>query len=263
MYHIRDIKDLLRIIGRTQAVLIGGQAINLWSERYQKEGQPPWSQSLPFTSLDIDLLGNQSDAKYCAEGMNAWLELPNASAHTPQLAKIHCSRPELDIDILHTANGLNTAEVMQTAVELKYEDIPIKLLHPVLCIESKTINLITLDQQVEGRQDEKHLRLAIANCREFLAELTVTCPPGDLLAWAQRLCTGATTQVGLDVQRKYSVSFTDSIPTDLWQKTIGPLSDWVQTELPQWRNSVRQKISDIEDVEKWLRSLNPPRPKSS
>ena len=29
-------------------------------------------------------------------------------------------------------------------------------------------NLITLDQSIEGRQDEKHLRLAVANCAEFL-----------------------------------------------------------------------------------------------
>ena len=60
MYSIKELRHLLEVISRTQAILIGGQAVNLWSERYKKE-EPPWSELQPFSSVDIDLLGTQPE----------------------------------------------------------------------------------------------------------------------------------------------------------------------------------------------------------
>lgn len=86
-------------------------------------------------------------------------------------------------------DGLNTAEAVQTAVRLTHANVGLRVLHPVLCLESKTVNLLTLDQPIEGRQDEKHLRLAIANGAEFLAELTSRGrEPETLFRWANDRC---------------------------------------------------------------------------
>ena len=255
MYRIDQLSALLDVIGRTGAVLVGGQAVNLWSERYQREAEP-WQSLRPFTSVDVDLLGSQVDAKACAEGVGGTLELPDDPAHTPNAAKVRCRNPDIDLDILHTVNGLNTAEAVQTAVRLRHQNIRLRVLHPVLCLESKTVNLITLDQSIEGRQDEKHLRLAIANCAEFLRELTNReRDPHLLLRWAERLRTHAQSQAGLDVQRRYDLDFQRAVPVEFWRGTSGPLAEWCQQEAPGWQDEVRQRIQDIEEIARWVREL--------
>jgi hypothetical protein len=255
MFTLAQLRPVLQALGRTGAILIGGQAVNLWSERFQRPQETPWKESQPFTSMDVDLLGNQADVKALAESLVSRVELPDDPAHTPNLAKIHCANPEIDIDVLHSVNGLNPAEALQTAVQLRFGDMPLRVLHPVLCIESKTINLLTLDQQVVGRQDEKHLRLSIANCREFLASLTASRSPDDLLAWADRLRAHANTHFGLTIQHQYNLRFIGAIPRELWRSASARLHHWVNQIAPAWEREVEQKIQDTLEVEQWLETL--------
>jgi hypothetical protein len=255
MYQLQQLRPILKALGQTGAVLIGGQAVNLWSERFQRPQETPWKELRPYTSVDVDLLGNQADVKALAQKLASQIELPDDPAHTPNIAKLHCANPQIDIDVLHSVNGLNPAEALQTAVQLKFADIPLRVLHPVLCIESKTINLLTLDQQVAGRQDEKHLRLSIANCREFLASLTLNRSPEDLLAWAERLRTHANTHFGLNIQHRYRLRFINAIPREKWRGAPAPLQLWVEQVGPEWEREVEQKIQDTLEVEEWLQRL--------
>ena len=62
---------------------------------------------------------------------------------------------------------------MELARPIFFEQIPLKILHPLHCLESKTVNLMTLPQDAGERQDLKHLRLSIAILRQYLTELTV------------------------------------------------------------------------------------------
>ena len=47
-------------------VLIGGQAVNYWAERYLAV-EPALRKRLPFTSEDIDFQGSRDDVRYIAE----------------------------------------------------------------------------------------------------------------------------------------------------------------------------------------------------
>jgi hypothetical protein len=47
-------------------VLIGGQAVNYWAERYLAV-EPELRRMLPFTSEDIDFKGNRDDVRHIAE----------------------------------------------------------------------------------------------------------------------------------------------------------------------------------------------------
>ncbi len=255
MYSLQQLQPILTALGRTGAILIGGQAVNLWSERFERQGEVPWKDLRPYTSVDVDLLGNQADIKALAQNLASQVEFPNNPAHTPNIAKLHCSNPEIDIDVLHSVNGLNSAEALQTAVQLKFQDISLRVLHPVLCIESKTINLVTLDQQVAGRQDEKHLRLSIANCREFLASLTAGRTPEELLAWAERMRIHANTHFGLTIQHKFKLRFSDAVPWEKWRGATAALQGWVEQTAPIWQKEIGQKIQDVIEVEEWLQTL--------
>ena len=47
-------------------ILIGGQAVNYWAERYLS-AEPELQKLLPFTSEDIDFKGNRNDTRRIAE----------------------------------------------------------------------------------------------------------------------------------------------------------------------------------------------------
>jgi hypothetical protein len=266
MFTLQQIRPVLKALGKTGAILIGGQAVNLWSERLQRLGEAPWKDSQPFTSVDVDLLGNQADVRILGVDLDAEIEWPTDPAHTPNIAKVHCPHPEIDIDILHTANGLNTADALHTAVRLKHGDILLQDLHPVLCVEAKTANLLTLDQQVVGRQDEKHLRLSIANCREYLSAPSGGRAAEVLLAWATRLRAHANTHAGLEIQRRYKLRFLDAVPVEKWRLGQPPLSNWAETEAPAWTQEVQDKLAMTEDIKDWVKGLQskskPPRSSS-
>jgi hypothetical protein len=57
--HPSEIKPVLEALASTKAVIIGGQAVNLWAEHYQKDSSP-WKELRPYTSFDLDVLGNRS-----------------------------------------------------------------------------------------------------------------------------------------------------------------------------------------------------------
>jgi hypothetical protein len=253
-----EILDILRIIGQTECVIIGGQAVNLWSERYEKP-EPPWADLKPFTSVDLDLLGGRRDVLAAAELLKTAPRLPRPDEHTVNAGKlvVPLAGGELEIDFVHTANGINTQEAFETAPTLTYRDLRLRVLHPVLCLESKTVNLATLPQDGECRQDLKHLRLSIANAREYLAEVTVQDrDPAALIRWARRLRRDAGHQLGLLAARRHNISFQQAIPKPLWEQRGGPLGVFVQEEWASWAAEVARKLQEEAEIEEWLHTLH-------
>ena len=58
-YSPHEIKPILQALAQTRGVIIGGQAVNLWAEHYQKESGP-WKELCPYASFDLDVLGKRS-----------------------------------------------------------------------------------------------------------------------------------------------------------------------------------------------------------
>jgi hypothetical protein len=69
--------------------LIGGQAVNFWAEQYAGQVDE-LRQSAPYTSKDIDFLGDQRLAEECAARLTearVYVPAPEDTA-TPNAAKI-------------------------------------------------------------------------------------------------------------------------------------------------------------------------------
>ncbi|HWD19990.1 MAG TPA: hypothetical protein VHB20_12000, partial [Verrucomicrobiae bacterium] len=136
------------------------------------------------------------------------------------------------------------------------QEIDLKLLHPLHCVESKTVNLMTLPQNAGDRQDLKHLRLSIAILRQYLTELTMKGGTEKvLLRWANRMRTNSGHDLGIKAAIKHGIDFQDAIPADLWRNRPGPLADFIQKEWPEWKKQAAEKISEIQELEVWLKSL--------
>lgn len=62
-------------------IIVGGHAANFWAEFYS-EREPKLKASLPFTSKDLDIIGNEKDAKRVADAIG-WHLSPPTSRRRP------------------------------------------------------------------------------------------------------------------------------------------------------------------------------------
>lgn len=259
-YSPQELGPVLQALAQTSAVIIGGQAVNLWAERYQDESSP-WKELRPYTSFDLDVLGNRTDVLKCSQALNAEPFFPAASENTVNAGKIvtQIRGAQFEIDFLHSPNGLSPAEAMELARPISFEQVPLKVLHPLHCVESKTVNLMTLPQDAGERQDLKHLRLSIAILRYYLAELTAQGGAEQvLLRWARRVRTNSNHELGIQAAMKHAINFQDAVPADLWQTRSGSLGDFIRNEWSDWKHEIAEKISDLRDLENWLKSIKTP-----
>lgn len=225
--------------------------MNLWAEHYQKDSSP-WKELRPYTSFDFAVLGNRTDVLKCSQALNAEPWFPTPSENTVNSGKIvtEVQGAEFDIDFLHSPNGLSSAEVMELARPISFDNIPLKVLHPLHCIESKTVNLLTLSQDSGDRQDLKHLRLAIVIFRQYLTELTLKGGAEQiLLRWARRIRANANHELGIRAAMKYGIDLQEAIPAELWKKKPGPLADFVKKDWADWKHEVSEKITDVRELE--------------
>jgi hypothetical protein len=254
---LHEIKPALKALVETGAVVIGGQAINLWAERYQANS-PPWDELRPYTSFDLDVLGSRTDVLKCSEALNAEPFFPLSSENTANSGKIvtQLGGSDFEIDFLHSPNGLSPAEVRELARDITFESIPLKVLHPLHCLESKTVNLATLPQKAGERQDLKHLRLSLAILREYLRSLSLAGnSDAILLRWARRVRTNSNHELGLQAAIRYGISYQNAIPSDVWQNQSGPLGDFMKKEWQEWTNELAEKTADVRELDRWIESL--------
>jgi len=252
-----QLRPLLEALCSTQAVVVGGQAINLWSQTYAKD-EEPWNSLRPFTSRDLDVLGSTNDLHRCARRLQARVLYPEPGQSTINTGKLlaRIEGREVEADFLSEVKGLNNQEVRQTAKTISWRGLSLRILHPLLCVESKTASLMRLPQDVEGRQDKKHLVLALANAREFLAEQTAnTSSHPNLVRWAERLRSLASDQVGLEAALLHGIDYRTAIPAGQWREAAGCLGDFIAEQWEPWREEVREKVEDLRQLEDWLRQL--------
>lgn len=257
MFTPQQIRPLLEALSHTDAVIVGGQAINLWSETYQKD-EEPWISLRPFTSRDLDVLGSAAALLACSRQVQGQALFPQPGHNTVSTGKLTVviAGQEVEADFLSEVKGLNNQEIRQTAKVIAWNDLQLRLLHPLLCVESKTVNLMRIQQEPEERQDQKHLRLALANAREFLAEQTANPTTHPVLVrWAQRLRSLANDQLGLEAAQTHRLDYQMAIPGALRCQDAGLLGQFLAREWEPWREEVRQKIADLIELADWLRRL--------
>lgn len=159
--------------GNLDAVLVGGQAVNLYAYQYYQKF-PQLAQYLPFSSEDLDFYGGKVEAVMCQEILGGKVilnrdfdSIPNAG-----IVLVDYQNKTLRIDFLASVYGLNDAEITATALTFlgqnQLKNIKLKVLHPILCLEGKLRCLRGLPQ--ENRQDMKHTKILIICVHQFLTD---------------------------------------------------------------------------------------------
>ncbi len=143
------------------AFIVGGQALNLWAERYSP-GRPELISFGPFTSKDLDYFGHRVAAEKLAAALGGQVHIPGPDDHTPNSAVVSATVDgiAIEIDFLSDIIGVGAKALTHDAVELivpirgdGVDVLEIPVMHPLHCLQSRVANVVSL-----GRRDDVALR---------------------------------------------------------------------------------------------------------
>lgn len=150
-------------------LLIGGQAVNYWAERYLTT-EPRLEHLQPFTSEDIDFKGNRSDVELIATQLNLRPAFPDSKEMTSLAGAIpfRIDGKRSCVEVVRRIPGV-PPNADEAAIEVEWNGKKLRLLDPISLLASKLKLLATVSQA--DRQDAHHLRILVPCVRCFLSEL--------------------------------------------------------------------------------------------
>jgi len=161
-------------------VLIGGQAVNYWAERYLST-EAELEKLQPFTSQDIDFKGGHTDVVRIAQQLNLTPSYPPKVAMTALAGFIPFQIGTLksSIEIVRRIPGIS-GHIDTPAVQAEWNEKTIRVLDPISLLACKLELTATVLQK--GRQDVAHLKILLPCIRAFLDELLEQVNLGQLPA---------------------------------------------------------------------------------
>jgi hypothetical protein len=150
-------------------VLIGGQAVNYWAERYLPD-EPELKHLQPFTSQDIDFKGSRDDVQYIAQQLHSSPGYPPKVAMTALagIIPVQIAGQKTNIEVVRQIPGVSDSARIP-AIEAQWQEKMIRVLNPISLLASKLELAATVPQR--NRQDVSHVKILLLCVRAFLREL--------------------------------------------------------------------------------------------
>lgn len=251
-----EIAQELSILSQNGAVIVGGQAVNIWCETYGSKETPPWSECLPFTSADADgFAANKQmlDGVKALEKAGYQVEVFLPEGEIERKIKTGALRVigpnhTLEINVLREVLPVPPREIEASAITTLVAGFQVRVIHPLHCLESKTISLLELDQT--HRNDKKHLVLSVANVRSMLAMLSRR-NPAPSIPIIKQLIGDAHSDVAVDLFRRHGIRILDAIP---WEDLLrSPSADLI--ELARQRDDALAKFDSYVQASEEIEAL--------
>lgn len=201
-------------------VLVGGQAINYWLAFYRNR-EPGLKTLSGVTSSDVDFLGSRESVNRIAAALHGTIKIEEPRAPTLALVRfIDRNGRERIIDFLRDVYGLDEKRVRETAIPVETRDasgapsgVELKILHPVLCLESRVHNVHGLEKYRTPRA-LRQLMAAVGCARAYVVEC---CERSDTRAAhdAIRVIADlACNDAGRSVFAAHNIDVIEAIPND-------------------------------------------------
>lgn len=198
-------------------ILIGGQAVNYWAERYLPS-EPELASMRPFTSQDIDFKGDRDDVERIAEQLASHPSYPPKVAMTALagIVPIKVGDKKSVVEVVRQVPGISDA-VPTPAVEALWEEKSIRVLDPISLLASKLDLVATVPQ--DERQDVRHLRILVPCVRGFLREVLQQIDEQgvsarDWLNVASQVLKLTTTRQAKRIANKSQIDWSGILPLD-------------------------------------------------
>lgn len=224
---VAQVASVLQALGRADAILIGGQALQIWCDFYV-ELDPELNNESPFTSKDVDVQGDLKTTRVCAELLSVKPRYPAAEFDPTNVALIEVlvEGRVIEVNVLTSPYGVTAKEARQTAIPYQVGEGSIQVLHPVLCMESRLANVAGLFRTQE--QSVRQARASIRCARAFLAELA-SQNPREALKLAERVFRYA--RDNRNAREAFVTHQLDAF--DVVDAHLGLPSDFAEKRLPQ------------------------------
>jgi hypothetical protein len=157
-------------------VLVGGQAIAYWTRILGVSDRMPTVAQL--TSKDIDFEGSARAARHAASLLGGSVRIAGIDDATPNTGVVRfvdSDGVEREIDFIDAPLGLRARDVRNTAIRLLITDasgsneVPVWILHPERCMESRVYNVQLLGQDAQNAM--RQLDASIVCAREWSRSL--------------------------------------------------------------------------------------------
>lgn len=161
-------KDVIKMIAPNKnVVLVGGNAVIFWCNYYHL------NYDTENLTTDIDFFGTRSDLIEISDSLSIPHHdyFPQMGDPTPNSGKMvieaYGGSEPIEIDFLRCVTGLGNSDISKKAIDLSLDDVRIRVLHPLHCLESKLSNLLNhpTKRNVYG---VKQAEIAIDVARHFL-----------------------------------------------------------------------------------------------
>ncbi|HVO48915.1 MAG TPA: hypothetical protein VMT29_21540 [Steroidobacteraceae bacterium] len=248
-----------------ETVLIGGQALALWSQVYNV---PPPTQLSSVISADMDFIGSTRAAKSLGRALNrnggAWkLYEVDSGDSTPQTAKLSLTvegEGYKEIDFLWAIVGVDADRVRNRAVEIALAGISrkLKVIHPLDLLASRLHNLADLPRK-RNAQGVAQAQLAISIVRAFVSQVLRVAEERDAFPFVEEIRRIALNRKLARVYYEYGFDVLSAVPVDLFKDENFHSKRWpqiqalvaqqrgIQAELcskyPRWSGGPDEKVT--------------------
>lgn len=220
-------------------ILIGGQAVNYWAERYlatESDLQP----LRPFTSEDIDFKGNHEDVQRIAQQLNQVPLYPPKVAMTALAGTIPFRIGDLksNIEIVRQVPGVSSNALDALAVEAEWAGRQIRVLDPISLLVCKVELALTLPQQ--NRRDGEHVGILVHCVRGFLREFLAGVHSGDLPAkgWlgaVNKIVKLSKSARGRKAVTRFGINWVETLPLpEIEQSPQTKIVEFREKQLSRW-----------------------------
>jgi hypothetical protein len=214
----RDVLEKLLAAAGEDLVVIGGQSLAIWMERYGVE----MTGDFEFVSRDLDFLAasraDKASVRRLARALGGTPAFPPDRAAFTSLvgqAVLELADDEVfNVDVLYKMWGAETKEVLQRARILERGGAEVRVLHPLDVLKSRLDNLHGLPEK-QNELGKAHLSAAIEVARAYLREQAALEPrevkrPATL-RYAGFIGKLASEDAGKRVAKKYGIHVADAI----------------------------------------------------
>ena len=197
-------------------VLIGGQAVNYWAERYLAK-EPELRKHMPFTSNDIDFRGNRDDVRHIAGQLERKAVFPDMVSMTALAGVIPFQIGKLpsNIEVVRVIPGVSITSVDALAVGAELSGQQIRVLDPISLLLCKVKLALTVSQK--DRQDVEHLKILFYCVRGFLRDALPEVEHGNApvkgwLGAVNKLAKLVKSAQGRKAAKKYEIRWSEILP---------------------------------------------------
>ena len=217
-------------------VIIGGQACCLWARQYD-DTNLRLRDFYPYVTRDLDLCATtKDDVSAAGNALHVTPLYPPKRTASPELGilKYYLSDGKVFIQILCGGFDVSAEEIIKRKQTYRWReyDLLLEVMHPVICLQEKVAAVCRREQR--GRQDRKHLLMALQFVPSFIIERIEDSEPAEVLKMCQRILEISEGRHGIRCFVEKRLRLEGAIPMEaLAQSRKRKLVNFVKEEFPR------------------------------